>query len=56
MQGDLAVKLSLRLNKVIALYEQIKKNTKKIGIIDKLLQNPIKINNFQPFNRDDIYE
>ena len=39
--------------KVIVITEK-KKN--RLGIIDKLLANPIKIKNFSPISREEIYE
>ncbi len=39
--------------KVIIISEQ---GTKQADIIDKLLANPIKLKDFSPFMREDIYE
>ena len=39
--------------KVIILSDQ---NDKQNDIVDELLKNPVEINNFMPFSRDEIYE
>jgi len=39
--------------KVILMTEQ---KAKQADIIDKLLTNPIKLKNFSPFSREEIYE
>ena len=42
--------------KVIVLYENSEKIERNNGIIDRLLENPIKFNSFKPLKREEIYE
>jgi hypothetical protein len=41
--------------KVIVLYEEPQEKNKNIDFIDNLLKNPVKIANFKPLSREEIY-
>lgn len=49
-------KYKQKMSSVVKVILITEKKSKQIDIIDNMLQNPIKLNKFSPFPREEIYE
>jgi hypothetical protein len=49
-------KYKQKIHNIVKVIIITEKNSKQIDIIDKLLENPVKLNDFKPFSRGKIYE